>query len=259
MISENIARLRREANMTQEKLAQAIGISTQAVSKWENGTTMPDITLLPLIADQFGVTIDELYGKTGDQNRRINPSELPAEARRAVISCLCRVFMLENGVLPRDAVSRVTDDLESDPESQSMFCRANYGSVYACSGMAFVSTRTEEESIAALSDDGAVGYLEMLCDQDIRKILAYVLGGPDAVTAKSAAAKCGISDEKAGAALERLAGLGNLLRMEVDIGGDEKLTMYMIRERERAALIFMIFGLAARLAGYKSNYYGFIG
>ena len=81
----------------------------------------------------------------------------------------------------------------------------------------------------------------------------------DAVTAKSAAAKCGISCEKAGAALERLAGLGNLLRMEVDIGGDEKLTMYMIRERERAALIFMIFGLAARLAGYKSNYYGFIG
>ena len=61
-ISENIKRLRREKNLTQEALADFIGISFQAVSKWECGDAYPDITLLPVIANYFGVTIDELFG-----------------------------------------------------------------------------------------------------------------------------------------------------------------------------------------------------
>ena len=61
-ISENIKRLRREKNLTQEALADFIGISFQAVSKWECGDAYPDITLLPVIANYFQVTIDELLG-----------------------------------------------------------------------------------------------------------------------------------------------------------------------------------------------------
>ena len=61
-ISENIKRLRREKNLTQEALADFIGISFQAVSKWECGDAYPDITLLPVIANYFNVTIDELLG-----------------------------------------------------------------------------------------------------------------------------------------------------------------------------------------------------
>ena len=61
-ISENIKRLRREKNLTQEALADVIGISFQAVSKWERGDAYPDITLLPVIANYFGITIDELFG-----------------------------------------------------------------------------------------------------------------------------------------------------------------------------------------------------
>lgn len=61
-ISENIKRLRREKNLTQEALADFLGISFQAVSKWECGDAYPDITLLPVIANYFQVTIDELLG-----------------------------------------------------------------------------------------------------------------------------------------------------------------------------------------------------
>jgi len=59
-IGENIRMLRRERRVTQEQLAEAIGISFQAVSKWENGITMPDITLVPVLAAYFGVTTDRL-------------------------------------------------------------------------------------------------------------------------------------------------------------------------------------------------------
>ena len=56
-----IKRLRGEQGVTQECLADYLGISYQAVSKWETGTTLPDITLLPKLAAFFGVRIDELF------------------------------------------------------------------------------------------------------------------------------------------------------------------------------------------------------
>lgn len=59
-IGEVIYRLRKEHHLTQEQLAQAIGVSVPAVSKWETGTTYPDITLLPKIARFFECSIDEL-------------------------------------------------------------------------------------------------------------------------------------------------------------------------------------------------------
>ncbi len=60
--SSNIKRLRFESGMSQEELANRLGISTQAVSKWECALSYPDIELLPVIADVFGVTIDSLLG-----------------------------------------------------------------------------------------------------------------------------------------------------------------------------------------------------
>lgn len=59
-----IMRLRKEHEMTQEQLANALGITFQAVSKWENGVSSPDIAMLPLLADLFCVSIDELFGRT---------------------------------------------------------------------------------------------------------------------------------------------------------------------------------------------------
>ena len=60
--SENIARLRHEKKITQEQLADFVGVTKASVSKWETGQSMPDILLLPQIAAFFDVTIDELLG-----------------------------------------------------------------------------------------------------------------------------------------------------------------------------------------------------
>ena len=58
-----ISRLRKEHGMTQMQLADALGISFQAVSNWERGQSMPDISKLPELAELFGTTIDELLGR----------------------------------------------------------------------------------------------------------------------------------------------------------------------------------------------------
>lgn len=62
LIGEKIRKLRREKNLTQEEIAAHLGISFQAISKWERGDGYPDITLLPALANYFGVSVDELIG-----------------------------------------------------------------------------------------------------------------------------------------------------------------------------------------------------
>lgn len=79
-IGSKIKWLRGKAGLTQEQLAIKLGISAQSVSKWETGVTMPDITLLPLLAGELGVTIDEIFDLTVDQKlhrieRRIDVEE----------------------------------------------------------------------------------------------------------------------------------------------------------------------------------------
>ena len=67
-LGAKIKSLRLNASMTQEQLAQKLGISPQAVSKWESGTNMPDIQLLPELSVLFGVSIDSLFDMT-DESR----------------------------------------------------------------------------------------------------------------------------------------------------------------------------------------------
>ena len=66
-VSATIRRLRRERGLTQEALAQAVGVSPQAISKWETGQTMPDITLLLPLSKELGIGVDLLLG--GDRRK----------------------------------------------------------------------------------------------------------------------------------------------------------------------------------------------
>ena len=68
-----IAQCRKNLNITQDALAQKLGVTNQAVSKWESDQCCPDVMLLPKIADIFGISLDELFG-------REQQSHIPATA-----------------------------------------------------------------------------------------------------------------------------------------------------------------------------------
>lgn len=71
-LGNNIRQLRRRDKKTQEALAEALGVTSQAVSRWESGGSFPDMSLIPSIANFFGVSIDELFGYTNDRTKRID-------------------------------------------------------------------------------------------------------------------------------------------------------------------------------------------
>ena len=87
-IGNKIKQLRYKAGLTQEQLATALGVSPQSVSKWENAISMPDIMLLPSLATEFGVSMDELFDLSSEQtlnrieNRMEQEDELPPDIFR---------------------------------------------------------------------------------------------------------------------------------------------------------------------------------
>ena len=81
-IAENIRRLRREKNITQEELALKMGVTYQSVSRWENGQAYPDMELIPKIAEYFDVSTDLLFGT--DRQSKENRIEKHYEKIRQV-------------------------------------------------------------------------------------------------------------------------------------------------------------------------------
>ena len=98
-IGNTIKTLRRQRNISQEVLAAALGVSIQAVSKWETGASLPDILMLPGIAQFFGVTIDSLF--TGElQQTEISMPLLPDDGCLRVVQFLGRRFLSREQVDP---------------------------------------------------------------------------------------------------------------------------------------------------------------
>jgi len=71
MFGEKIKELRQSRNMTQSELGRALGVTPQSVSKWEQNTTSPDLALLPVIAQYFGISMDELFDYHPEAQRTI--------------------------------------------------------------------------------------------------------------------------------------------------------------------------------------------
>lgn len=85
-IGNRIAKYRKEKGLTQEGLAETVGVSAQAVSKWENDASCPDISLLPQLCKELGITTDELL--TGKSERVLL---LPEERRKPLEELTFRV------------------------------------------------------------------------------------------------------------------------------------------------------------------------
>ena len=90
-IGKRIAALRREKNLKQDDLAQMLEVSPQAVSKWENDQTCPDISLLPKLAKILGVSVDELL--SGKQEAQPVITLVPEDQRKDIKDMMLRIVV----------------------------------------------------------------------------------------------------------------------------------------------------------------------
>jgi len=77
ILGSKILELRRQKNITQEELAAELGVTAAAVSKWENGYTLPDILMLCALADYFAVSTDKLLGRAKEKRFAVIVSQTP--------------------------------------------------------------------------------------------------------------------------------------------------------------------------------------
>ena len=91
-LGKRIAALRKEKGLKQDALAEILGVSPQAVSKWENDQTCPDIGLLPKLAELLEVSVDELL--SGKKKELTQPVKiLPPEERKDMKEMVLRILV----------------------------------------------------------------------------------------------------------------------------------------------------------------------
>lgn len=120
MLSEKIVSLRRKNGLSQEQLAEKLGVSRQAISKWEGGLSTPELDKLKALSKCFHITIDELIGNEGAADSEpAREEEKPPMARKAkesrlgIFLCLggavCLILFSILAVLRPVAVDRVEE------------------------------------------------------------------------------------------------------------------------------------------------------
>ena len=162
-IGKTIADFRKQRGFTQEELGARLGVTNQAVSKWENETSMPDILMLPSIADALGVTLNALYGIEEKNPEKVRADDFPKAAREAL-----KNYFIEQ------AGARMTGGQELGERTLGCVSDTS-GSVFISKNFSFIdNTFRTPGSDTALTCPGYLSILKNLSDRSVMKIFAYL-------------------------------------------------------------------------------------
>ena len=186
-IGSQIARYRKSLNMTQEELGQLVGVSNQAVSKWESEISMPDIMLLPRIASVLEMTLDDLFAEQTDKKQQIKSNvfnmnavrSFPKDAQIMIIDAICRQTNLINcnswDFLKVD-MNTLTKKIDHIKKNTTLCCLSNtVGSAFVSDTLTVIDSSTAPIDIGFLfeSPEIARGIIKM-SDTNVRKVLSYI-------------------------------------------------------------------------------------
>lgn len=259
-LSTNIKRLRQEKNLTQEQLAAKLGVSAQAVSKWETSETYPDGTLLVPLAQELDVSLDVLFD---------NNSVSMADISSRIMSLIYNTKAKERFNVARDICWQIERGLfnchleiekEYDPNEIKNQKQASY--ILDDTGFTIISNGKEpffavfpqpEEGFGHFLEDKEElrKIFEALSHKDTVNALIYLYQeGRDYVFESSVLAKeCEIGNDQIDAVLEDLRMLKVVWGQEVTINGKKRM-LYYSRQSHILVAIFLI----AREIGYKGAF-----
>ena len=263
-IGDKIAELRKNRKMTQEELANIVGVSAQSVSKWENSQTMPDIMLLPTLASALDVTVNDLFSITSspDHYESVHPDKTPEYAYKELFRALQQGLSDQESV-SKDFLAKSLESLRSDDKGQSGLISFDKGEMngaaYVNRNIALSLVKSKTAAVSLFENEKVAEVLSVLSDSRVRRLLKYMLtNGNATVTAATASGKCGIDLGEAEIALNKLASLGFISIQQGDTGEDKPLAVYhIIREHKIDMAVYPLFEIARILAEWHENWYGF--
>ena len=260
-IGKNIAELRKSSGMTQEQLAELLGVSPQSVSKWENEVTMPDIMLLPVIAGCFDITVDELYGagKQAEKRKAVDYDEIPEMLYDAIIELTQRGWV--DSVEGKDLAlekERMRSYLKENRQVKTATFSNKGGAVIATSEIGLL--HRGKANAEQLTTDKIGRVLEILSNPAVRKVFAFQTENMSKpITAPYAAKKCNISPEKAATALEMLTEIHVAHPTEVMLDEDSPVRMYSLDSGEWVMYTLMILKTARLMEENQQHYFNYRG
>ena len=239
ILNETIAALRRSRHLTQEELGERLGVSAQAVSKWENSISMPDVSLLPLIAEVLEVDLNALFGHAAAGGEMPTAAMAVEGVYRAALQGVTAPFG------EREAWRELREELAADATLHSMTLSCE-GGLYADGRLALVLCGAPKaEDI--LPTEAAQGVLRALADRSAMTILASFLAHRYAATVAAVSARCTMAEEEVGRALAVLVGLGLVERETVALDG-ERVDVYRAVSTHRLLYLLAALHLAEELA-----------
>ena len=259
-LSANIKRLRLEKDMTQEQLATKLGVSAQAVSKWETSETYPDGALLVPLANELEVSLDELFGNESvtmtDISGRIVKLIHNTEAKERFNVARDIGWQIERGLFN----CRMEIEKKYDPNEIKNQKNASY--ILDDNGFTIVSNG--KEPFFSVFPQPAEGYGHFLNDKDdLQKIFA-ALSHTDTMNAliylyqknenyvfESAVLQrdCEIANDQINAVIDDLLTLKLIWKQELTINGESSVLYYSRPSHKLLAILLM-----TREIGYKGAY-----
>lgn len=257
-IAANIARLRRERGMTQEALAEVIGVSAQTISKWENSATWPDVALLPVIADVFGVTIDALYGREDTQRTLTADAAVDRAIEHVREVIVGAIYNPEMDGTFAEELERYRKMMQSNPRQRSVI-ENDRDVLYYREPLGALALRKPEEGWSSLFGRGEnLDLLRLLADEDFRRAMQVIISRRMLnFTLPSLAKAAGVEDaERLGVMLQ----ISRLFAQRELVIDEKPLVFYeLVHGESRLFLLYAVMAFAQEMMTYESLHYCFIG
>lgn len=263
-IGKNIAQLRKQKGVKQDELAKFVGVTAQAVSKWENGG-VPDTELLPKIAEFFNVSIDELFGRENNALIDIQDAILKDITKTKAEERIYRAFelcwMIEQSMYgtifsnPEQFKEEAKTHSEDDQIYSQIEVDAGYTEMGLFNRMQYflVVPDAKDKDKALLDGIDYPKFFKLMADKDIFETLVFLYKREsfNAFTDKLIIKELGYTEDKAKQIIAELLRI-NILAKTVAEAGEELVEVYQFARRP-SFVSMLIF--AREMIDIPNNFY----
>ena len=175
-IGKNIAKYRKAKGLTQEELGAKIGVTNQSVSKWESEVSMPDVMLLPEIANALNITLENLYGiEKAPEKTSCSADDFPSFCHKKLIELFYHNTKMRFTHIGSSDKEQLDFQIQKLMEGCRVGCISNtHGAIVTTQDFSFIDSSYKaegsENAIKCRADDYTLMYLT---DKNLRKVFYY--------------------------------------------------------------------------------------